>query len=91
LGETDRRNGTHLADEEVLRFEVTTEHLGRFSWYGVNLDADLLALPGGLHRLVIVFYAAHHAQLNELKRQNSRNINMLIRKLEPLMTHKWLV
>lgn len=59
-------SATHLTDEEVLRLEMTTEHLGRFSRHGLDFDADLLALPSRFHGLVIVLYTRYHAQVNEL-------------------------
>lgn len=46
---------------------MSTKHLGSFSGNRLDFDADLLTFPGRLHRLVIVFYASYHAQVNKLK------------------------
>jgi len=57
----------YLADKEVFRFKMTTEHFGCFARYGLDFNTDLLTFSGWFHGFMIIFYASHHAQINKLK------------------------
>jgi len=57
----------HLADEQVGELKVAPVHLGRVPGDRLHLDADLLALLGAVHGLVVHLDARHHAHVHELK------------------------
>ena len=57
----------YLADKQIFLIEMPSEHFGRLSRDGVDLDADLLALASRLHLLVVGLYARDDAKFKELK------------------------
>jgi hypothetical protein len=64
---------TYLTDKEVLLIKVSTEHLGRFTGDGFDLNADFLSFPGALHRFVVVFDTCHYTQFHELKEEGKKS------------------
>lgn len=52
-------------------------HLGRLSGNGLDLDADLLAFLGRVHRLVIHLDAGDHADVDKLEKKKNSKINNL--------------
>lgn len=61
--------GPHLADYDVSGLKVAAVHLGRLPRDGLDLHADLLALLGRVHRLVVHLDTGNYADVDELEPQ----------------------
>ena len=61
---------THLADKEIRLVEVSSKQSGRFTGYGLNLDAHFLTLACTLHSFVVDLQASHDSEITELQAQH---------------------
>lgn len=68
---------TYLANKEVGSLKVAAEHLGRFSWNGLDLHADLLTLLGRVHVFVVYLDAGDDANIYKLQMRDKPSFSYL--------------